>query len=80
MTIRTVLTTTKEQVMTKSERNKLFTASRTAKMWAGEAIARAAECAADDDVDGFAREMAEASRLTLIAAKRLKEYRSATID
>ena len=64
--------------LSKSEVRKLYTQAREAKMWAGEQIATAAECASEDDVEGFQRCMAEAGRLALIAAKRLKEARAAS--
>lgn len=59
--------------MTKQEIKTLRSRAREARMWAGEQVSKAAHCAADDDVEGFHRCMAEAGRLALISAKLVKQ-------
>lgn len=63
--------------MTKSEIRKLESKARECRMWAGEAVAKAAHSAADDDVQSYAAHMAEAGRLALLSAKITKEVRAA---
>lgn len=62
----------------KQQTRKLHASAREARMWAGEQVAKAAHCAADDDVEGFHRCMAEAGRLALISAKLTKQAREIT--
>lgn len=65
--------------MTKSERNKLYSKHRELLMWAGEANARAATAAAEDDMAGYHTELAAAARLVLRSAENLKAYHAAVL-
>ena len=59
-----------------ADRRRLYAAAREARLWASEAIAKAADAAADDNVQSFQGYMAEAGRLALVSAKRTKEARA----
>ncbi len=65
---------------TKSDIVKLRAKVRECKMWAGEFIAKAADAAAEDDIHSYEGAMAEATRLTLLAAKYIKAVDAAVSE
>jgi hypothetical protein len=63
--------------MTKGEIRNLYAKARTNRLFAGEAVAKAAHAIADGNEAGFAAHMAEAERLARLAGSREKEAREA---
>lgn len=67
-------------VLSKSEIRTLWAQAREKRLFALDAIARAADAGADDDAAAFAAEMATVERLARASADLIKQARAAERD